>query len=73
MDRCGIVGYFKPHWKASAKAEEIIGYDRSNILFVANHASRVACISDVVKYCGMLRPANHRPIAECLLVAHWEI
>src|SRR6266700_2862821 len=30
--------YFKPHWKAYAKAEEIIGYDRSNILFVANHA-----------------------------------
>ncbi len=31
-------GYFKPHWKAYAKAEEIIGYDRSYILFVANHA-----------------------------------
>jgi 2-haloacid dehalogenase len=31
-------GYFKPHWKTYAKAEEIIGNDRSNILFVANHA-----------------------------------
>jgi 2-haloacid dehalogenase len=31
-------GYFKPHWKTYAKAEEIIGYDRSSILFVANHA-----------------------------------
>ena len=32
------VGYFKPHWKTYAKAEEIIGHDRSSILFVANHA-----------------------------------
>lgn len=31
-------GYFKPHWKSYAKAEEIIGQDRSAILFVANHA-----------------------------------
>jgi 2-haloacid dehalogenase len=31
-------GYFKPHWKTYAKAEEIIGRDRSSILFVANHA-----------------------------------
>jgi 2-haloacid dehalogenase len=31
-------GYFKPHWKTYAKAEEIIGEDRSAILFVANHA-----------------------------------
>jgi len=31
-------GYFKPHWKTYAKAEEIIGEDRSSILFVANHA-----------------------------------
>jgi 2-haloacid dehalogenase len=31
-------GYFKPHWKAYAKAAEIIGVDRSSILFVANHA-----------------------------------
>jgi 2-haloacid dehalogenase len=30
-------GYFKPHWKTYAKAEEIIGSDRSSILFVANH------------------------------------
>jgi len=31
-------GYFKPHWKTYAKATEIIGEDRSGILFVANHA-----------------------------------
>src|SRR6478736_570585 len=31
-------GYFKPHWKTYAKAEEIIGENRSSILFVANHA-----------------------------------
>jgi len=31
-------GYFKPHWKTYAKAEEIIGEDRSSIVFVANHA-----------------------------------
>jgi 2-haloacid dehalogenase len=31
-------GYFKPHWKTYAKAEEILGQDRSCILFVANHA-----------------------------------
>jgi 2-haloacid dehalogenase len=31
-------GYFKPHWKTYAKAEELIGKDRSSILFVANHA-----------------------------------
>jgi 2-haloacid dehalogenase len=31
-------GYFKPHWKTYAKAEEILGTDRSGILFVANHA-----------------------------------
>jgi 2-haloacid dehalogenase len=31
-------GYYKPHWKTYAKAEEILGEDRSSILFVANHA-----------------------------------
>jgi 2-haloacid dehalogenase len=31
-------GTFKPHWKTYAKAEEIVGLDRSGILFVANHA-----------------------------------
>jgi 2-haloacid dehalogenase len=31
-------GYFKPHWKTYAKAEEIIGEERTSILFVANHA-----------------------------------
>ncbi len=31
-------GYFKPHWRAYAKAEELIGIDRTGCLFVANHA-----------------------------------
>ena len=31
-------GYFKPHWKTYAKAEELIGEDRARCLFVANHA-----------------------------------
>lgn len=31
-------GHFKPHWKTYAKAEELIGLDRSSCLFVANHA-----------------------------------
>jgi 2-haloacid dehalogenase len=31
-------GYFKPHWSTYAKAEEILGVDRSSVLFVANHA-----------------------------------
>lgn len=31
-------GAFKPHWRTYAKACEIMGEDRSSILFVANHA-----------------------------------
>ncbi len=31
-------GYFKPHRKTYATAEDIIGVDRSRCLFVANHA-----------------------------------
>ena len=31
-------GYFKPHWKAYAKAEELVGEERASCLFVANHA-----------------------------------
>ena len=31
-------GYFKPHWKTYAAAEQIIGEQRSSCLFVANHA-----------------------------------
>ena len=30
-------GHFKPHWQTYAKAEEIIGIERSNTLFVASH------------------------------------
>jgi 2-haloacid dehalogenase len=32
------VGYFKPHWKTYAKAEELLGEHRSSCLFVAGHA-----------------------------------
>jgi 2-haloacid dehalogenase len=31
-------GFFKPAWQTYAKAEELIGLDRSALLFVANHA-----------------------------------
>lgn len=31
-------GAFKPHWKTYARACEIVGEERSSILFVANHA-----------------------------------
>ncbi len=30
-------GYFKPHWKTYAKAEELLGAARQRMLFVANH------------------------------------
>ena len=30
--------FFKPAWETYAKAEELIGLDRSQLLFVANHA-----------------------------------
>ena len=31
-------GYFKPHWRTYASAEQITGEERSSCLFVANHA-----------------------------------
>ena len=31
-------GYFKPHWTTYASAEDIIGEERTSLLFVANHA-----------------------------------
>ena len=31
-------GYFKPAWQTYAKAEELIGLERSSLLFVASHA-----------------------------------
>jgi len=31
-------GYFKPHWKTYATAERMLGVERTEILFVANHA-----------------------------------
>lgn len=65
-------GYFKPHWKTYAKAEEIIGEDRSSILFVANHA--FDCIG--AKSYGMRtafidrrkRPFGHTPHQPDLVV-----
>lgn len=66
-------GYFKPHWKTYAKAEEILGEDRSRILFVANHA--FDCIG--AKSYGMRtafidrrkRPFGHTPYQPDLVVA----
>ena len=68
-------GYFKPHWKSYAKAEEIIGADRSSILFVANHA--FDCIG--AKSYGMRtafvdrrkRPFGHTPHQPDLVVANF--
>jgi 2-haloacid dehalogenase len=66
-------GYFKPHWKTYATASELIGLDRSSILFVANHA--FDCIG--AKAYGMRtafidrrkRPFGETPHAPDLLVA----
>jgi 2-haloacid dehalogenase len=66
-------GYFKPHWKTYAAATELIGLDRSSILFVANHA--FDCIG--AKAFGMRtafidrrkRPFGETPHAPDLIVA----
>src|ERR687887_417249 len=66
-------GYFKPHWKTYAKAAEILGEERSDILFVANHA--FDCIG--AKSYGMRtafidrrrRPFGHTPHQPDLIVA----
>ena len=66
-------GYFKPHWKTYAKAEKIIGANRTAILFVANHA--FDCIG--AKSYGMRtafvnrrkRPFGHTPHQPDLVVA----
>ena len=68
-------GYFKPHWKTYAKAEEILGVGRSAILFVANHA--FDCIG--AKSYGMRsafidrrkRPFGHTPHQPDLVVANF--
>ncbi len=65
-------GTFKPHWKAYAKAEELIGAPRASILFVANHA--FDCIG--AKSYGMRaafidrrkRPFGHTPHQPDLIV-----
>jgi 2-haloacid dehalogenase len=66
-------GYFKPHWKTYATASELIGLDRSAILFVANHP--FDCIG--AKAFGMRtafidrrrRPFGETPHAPDLIVA----
>lgn len=68
-------GYFKPHWKTYAKAEELTGEDRSSCLFVANHA--FDCIG--AKSYGMRsvfidrrkRPFGETPHAADLIVANF--
>jgi 2-haloacid dehalogenase len=68
-------GYFKPHWNTYATAEKIIGEDRSEILFVANHA--FDCIG--AKSYGMRtafvdrrrRPFGHTPHQPDLFVANF--
>ena len=68
-------GYFKPHWKTYAAAAELIGLDRSSILFVANHA--FDCIG--AKAFGMRtafidrrkRPFGETPHQPDLLVANF--
>ncbi len=67
-------GYFKPHWKTYAKTEELLGEERSSILFVANHA--FDCIG--AKAFGMRtafidrrqRPFGHEPQQPDIIVAH---
>jgi 2-haloacid dehalogenase len=68
-------GYFKPHWKTYAAAAELIGLDRSSILFVANHA--FDCIG--AKAFGMRtafidrrkRPFGETPHQPDLLIANF--
>ena len=69
----GQAGYFKPHWRTYAKAEEVIGTNRGNILLVANHA--FDCIG--AKSFGMRtvfidrrkRPFGHTPHQPDMIVA----
>ena len=69
-------GYFKPHWKTYAKAEEILAEERTSILFVANHA--FDCIG--AKSFGMRtafidrrqRPFGQEPQQPDLIVANFK-
>jgi len=69
-------GYFKPHWKAYAKAAEILTEDPASILFVANHT--FDCIG--AKSFGMptafidrrRRPFGHEPQQPDLIVANFK-
>jgi 2-haloacid dehalogenase len=68
-------GCFKPHWKTYARAQEIIGEERTSILFVANHA--FDCIG--AKAFGMRaafidrrrRPFGETPYPPDLVVANF--
>ena len=68
-------GYFKPHWKTYAKAEEIIGSDRSSILFVANHAFDCIGAKSYVMRAAFIdrrkRPFGQTPHQPDLIVANF--
>ena len=69
-------GYFKPHWRTYAKAEEILAVKRTSILFVANHA--FDCIG--AKSFGMRtafidrrkRPFGHEPQQPDIIVTNFK-
>ena len=69
-------GYFKPHWKTYAKAEELLGVTRRSILFVANHPfdcvgatsfGMLSCFIDRRK-----QPFGHWPQAPDLTVENFK-
>ena len=69
-------GYFKPAWQTYSKAEELIGIDRSALLFIANHS--FDCVG--AKSFGMLtafvdrrrRPFGQGPHQPDLIVPDFE-
>ena len=72
--RCRRPAISSRYWKTYAKAEEIVGRDRSSILFVANHA--FDCIG--AKSYGMRtafidrkRPFGQTPHQTDLIVANF--
>lgn len=56
-------GYFKPHWKTYATASELIGLDRSQCLFVANHAFDCIGAKSYGMYTAFI-DRRHRPYGE---------
>jgi 2-haloacid dehalogenase len=69
-------GYFKPHWKTYAKAEEMLGEKREAILFVANHPfDCVGAKSFGMRNCFIDRrkqPFGHWPQAPDLTVQNFK-